>query len=83
MSPLAEILSRLAEVPALREKAIQQDKVIESMQRIMLEQQRELVEMKGALRALVEKPAGAGPSRPRLEAAPLPHFDNRISAARA
>lgn len=68
MSPLAEILDRLSDVSTLREKTAQQDRVLESMQRIVLEQQRELAEIKGtlrALRALVEKQAAA-PPRPSL-----------------
>ena len=53
MSLVAEILDRLSGVAALREKVAQQDKVLDSMQRIMLDQQRELAEVKGTLRALV------------------------------
>ncbi|WOB09193.1 hypothetical protein [Piscinibacter gummiphilus] len=53
MSLVAEIVDRLSGVAALREKVAQQDKVLEGMQRILLEQQRELAEVKGTLRALV------------------------------
>ncbi|MBL0728200.1 hypothetical protein [Piscinibacter sp. HJYY11] len=53
MSLVAEIVDRLSGVSALREKVAQQDKVLEGMQRILLEQQRELAELKGTLRALV------------------------------
>lgn len=53
MSLVAEIVDRLSGVAALREKVAQQDKVLEGMQRIVLEQQRELAEVKGTLRALV------------------------------
>ncbi len=53
MSLVAEILDRLTGVSTLREKVAQQDKVLEGMQRIMLDQQRELAELKGTLRALV------------------------------
>lgn len=53
MSLVAEILDRLSGVAALREKVAQQDKVLDGMQRIMLDQQRELAEVKGTLRALV------------------------------
>jgi uncharacterized coiled-coil protein SlyX len=53
MSLVAEMLDRLSGVSALREKVAQQDKVLEGMQRILLEQQRELAEVKGTLRALV------------------------------
>jgi uncharacterized coiled-coil protein SlyX len=53
MSLVAEILDRLTGVSTLREKVSQQDKVLEGMQRIMLDQQKELAEVKGTLRALV------------------------------
>jgi uncharacterized coiled-coil protein SlyX len=53
MSLVAEILDRLTGVSTLREKVSQQDKVLEGMQRIMLDQQRELAEVKGTLRALI------------------------------
>jgi uncharacterized coiled-coil protein SlyX len=52
MSLLAEIMDRLSGVTALREKIAQQDRVIEGMQRILLEQQRDLAEIKGALKVL-------------------------------
>jgi uncharacterized coiled-coil protein SlyX len=50
---LTDILDRLSGVAALKEKITHQDKVIEGMQRIMLEQQRDLAELKGTLRAMV------------------------------
>jgi uncharacterized coiled-coil protein SlyX len=53
MSLVAEILDRLSGVAALREKVAQQDKLLDGMQRIILDQQRELAEVKGTLRALV------------------------------
>ncbi|MBX3622260.1 MAG: hypothetical protein KF891_20030 [Rhizobacter sp.] len=53
MSLVAEILDRLTGVSMLREKVAQQDKVLDGMQRIMLDQQRELAEIKGTLRAMV------------------------------
>jgi hypothetical protein len=53
MSLVAEIIDRLSGVSALREKIVQQDKVLEGMQRILLEQQRELAEVKGTLRAMI------------------------------
>ena len=43
----------------LREKVAQQDKVLEGMQRIVLDQQRELAEVKGTLRALVTMQSGS------------------------
>ena len=58
MSLVAEILDRLSGVAALREKVAQQDKVLDGMQRIMLDQQRELAEVKGTLRALVTMQSG-------------------------
>ena len=59
MSLVAEILDRLSGVAALREKVAQQDRVLEGMQRIMLDQQRELAEVKGTLRALVTMQSGS------------------------
>ena len=53
MSLVAEILDRLSGVASLREKVAQQDKVLDGMQRIILDQQRELAEVKGTLRALI------------------------------
>ena len=53
MSLVAEILDRLSGVATLREKVSQQDKMLEGMQRIVLDQQRELAEVKGTLRALI------------------------------
>ena len=61
MSLVAEILDRLSGVAALREKVAQQDKVLDGMQRIMLDQQRELAEVKGTLRALVTMQSGTPP----------------------
>ncbi|MFM2447981.1 MAG: hypothetical protein RIS44_431 [Pseudomonadota bacterium] len=56
---VAEILDRLSGVAILREKVAQQDKVLEGMQRIVLDQQRELAEVKGTLRALVTMQSGS------------------------
>ena len=53
MSLVAEILDRLSGVSALREKVAQQDRVLEGMQRIVLDQQRDLAEVKGTLRAMI------------------------------
>ncbi len=61
VSLVAEILDRLSGVSALREKVAQQDKVLDGMQRIMLDQQRELAEVKGTLRALVTMQSGVAP----------------------
>jgi len=53
MSLVTDILDRLSGVAILKEKIAQQDKVIEGMQRIMLEQQRDLSELKGTLKAML------------------------------
>ena len=63
MSLVAEILDRLSGVSALREKVAQQDKVLDGMQRIMLDQQRELAEVKGTLRALVTMQSDSTPRK--------------------
>ncbi len=53
MSLLTDILDRLSGVTTLREKIAQQDKVLEGMQRIILEQQKDIAELKGTLKAIV------------------------------
>ena len=53
MSLVTDILDRLSGVGALKERVVTQDKIIEQMQRLMLDQQRELAEVKGMLKALV------------------------------
>lgn len=53
MSVIADILDRLSGVSQLKERIVQQDRAIERMQSIMLDQQRELAELKGMVRALV------------------------------
>jgi len=53
MSLVTDILDRLSGVSALRERVVAQDKIIEQMQRLMLDQQRELAEVKGMLKALM------------------------------
>ena len=53
MSLFADILDRLSGVNTLKEKMTAQDKVLEQMQRIMLEQQKDIAELKGTLKALV------------------------------
>jgi uncharacterized coiled-coil protein SlyX len=50
---ITDILDRLSGVSQLKERLAQQDKVIERMQNIMLEQQKELAEIRGTLKALV------------------------------
>jgi uncharacterized coiled-coil protein SlyX len=53
MSLVTDILDRLSGVAILKEKLTQQDKVLDGMQRLMLEQQRDIAELKGSLKALI------------------------------
>ena len=53
MSLVTDILDRLSGISQLRERLAQQDKVLERMQSIMLDQQREIAEMRGTLKALI------------------------------
>lgn len=53
MSLVTDILDRLSGVAQLKEKLQQQDRVLERMQTILLEQQRELSEVRGMVKALV------------------------------
>jgi len=53
MSLVTDILDRLSGVSALKERVVTQDKIIERMQRLLLDQQRELAEIKGMLKTLV------------------------------
>ena len=53
MSLITDILDRLTGVSQLKERLAQQDKVLDRMQTIMLDQQRELAEMRGTLKALI------------------------------
>lgn len=53
MSLVTEILDRWSGVASLKEKMALQDKVLEGMQRIMLDQQKEIAELKGTLRAMI------------------------------
>lgn len=53
MSSIADILDRLSGVAVLKEKLSQQDKVLEGMQRIMLEQQKDIAELKGMLKGML------------------------------
>ncbi len=52
MSTISEILDRLSGIAVVREKLAQQDKIIEGMQRIMLEQQKEIAELRGLVAGL-------------------------------
>lgn len=53
MSLVTDILDRLSGVSALKERVVTQDRIIKQMQRLMLDQQRELAEIKGMLKTLV------------------------------
>lgn len=53
MSSIAEILDRLSGVAVLKEKLSQQDQVLAGMQRIMLEQQKDIAELKGMLKGML------------------------------
>jgi uncharacterized coiled-coil protein SlyX len=53
VSLVTDILDRLSGIAGLKEKLARQDQDIEGMQRIMLEQQRDISELKGAFKALI------------------------------
>ena len=53
MSRVTDILDRLSGVAVLKEKIAQQDRVLEDMQRWLLEQARDIAELKGGLRAVI------------------------------
>lgn len=61
MSVIADILDRLSGVAALKQAIAAQDRVLEQMQRIVLDQQRDIAELKGAMRALMTLQAGRRP----------------------
>ncbi len=58
MSLVTDILDRLSGVAIVKEKLAQQEKVLEGMQRVMLEQQRDIAELKGSLKALIAISSG-------------------------
>jgi hypothetical protein len=58
MSLVTDVLDRLTGINSVKERLISQDKVIDQMQRIMLDQQRDLAEVKGMLKALVAMQSG-------------------------
>ena len=60
MSLVTDILDRLSGVAILKEKLAQQDKVLEGMQRVMLDQQRDIAELKGSLKAMISIQSGGG-----------------------
>jgi uncharacterized coiled-coil protein SlyX len=67
MSLVTDILDRLSGVAVLKEKLTQQDKVLEGMQRVLLDQQRDIAELKGSLKAMISIQCG---SRGRLRQPP-------------
>lgn len=58
MSVVTDVLDRLTGINRVKERLISQDKVIDQMQRIMLDQQRDLAEVKGMLKALMSMQSG-------------------------
>lgn len=60
MSLVTDILDRLSGVAVLKEKMAQQDKVLEAMQRILLDQQRDIAELKGSFKAMFPIQGGRG-----------------------
>jgi hypothetical protein len=58
MSLIADVLDRLTGINSVKERLIAQDKVIDQMQKIMLDQQRDLAEVKGMLKALISMQSG-------------------------
>jgi uncharacterized coiled-coil protein SlyX len=62
VSIVTEILDRLSGINTVKERLISQDKVIDQMQRIMLEQQRDLAELRGMVKALVSVQSGRPPA---------------------
>lgn len=58
MSLVTDVLDRLTGINSVKERLMSQDKVIDQMQRIMLDQQRDLAEVKGMLKALVAMQSG-------------------------
>jgi hypothetical protein len=58
MSLVTDVLDRLTGINSVKERLITQDKVIDQMQKIMLDQQRDLAEVKGMLKALVLMQSG-------------------------
>jgi uncharacterized coiled-coil protein SlyX len=58
VSLVTDILDRLSGVAILKEKLAQQDRVLEGMQRILLDQQRDIAERKGSLKAMISIQSG-------------------------
>jgi uncharacterized coiled-coil protein SlyX len=58
VSLVTDILDRLSGVAILKEKLAHQDRVLEGMQRILLDQQRDIAELKGSLKAMISIQSG-------------------------
>ena len=58
MSLVTDILDRLSGVAVLKEKLAQQDRVLEGMQRVLLDQQRDIAELKGSMKAMISMQSG-------------------------
>ncbi|HEV3017409.1 MAG TPA: hypothetical protein VGY49_00155 [Burkholderiaceae bacterium] len=58
MSLVTDILDRLSGVAVLKEKLAQQDRVLEGMQRVLLDQQRDIAELKGSMKAMISIQSG-------------------------
>jgi uncharacterized coiled-coil protein SlyX len=58
VSLVTDILDRLSGVAVLKEKLAQQDRVLEGMQRVLLDQQRDIAELKGSMKAMISIQSG-------------------------
>jgi hypothetical protein len=54
MSVLTDILDRLSGVAALKERVVELTTQLGDLRRVMLEQQKDLAEVKGQLKALIQ-----------------------------
>lgn len=62
MSVVTEILDRLSGISALKDRIVQQDRILEQMQHIVLDQQRDIAEMRGMMKALMAMQSGSARS---------------------
>jgi uncharacterized coiled-coil protein SlyX len=58
VSLVTDILDRLSGGAVLKEKLAQQDRVLEGMQRVLLDQQRDIAELKGSMKAMISIQSG-------------------------
>jgi uncharacterized coiled-coil protein SlyX len=58
VSLVTDILDRLSGVAVLKEKLAQQDRVLEGMQRVLLDQQRDIAELKGSMKTMISIQSG-------------------------